>query len=84
MSDREYTPAQLSAFAWLPSDGAWADKPGRTFSSAVGSLCLYHRNIAESITGAFGARGGWIVRYRLTPAGQAEKARLIAEGKIEP
>jgi hypothetical protein len=77
MVDRRYTAAQLKAFAWLPSDGSWRDSPGR-FVSALSSLSLSSGlKLAESEWGDFGPRGGRILRWRLTPHGRAEQARLM-------
>ena len=68
-----YTPAQLRAFAWLPADGSWlkgrrSPAIGRTLKSLY-----YHSVFVEFVSG----------RYRLTPAGIAERARLKDVGMIE-
>lgn len=74
-SPREYTQAQLKAFAWLRSNQEW--RTYSPFTNSLNSLC--RRLLVESRP--YGRR---VLSYRLTPAGQAEKARLIAERKIEP
>lgn len=74
MKDRSFTTAQLRALRWLPADGAWRNKPDRAVAAALNSLCLYHRDLAEGETGTFGARGGWVSRFRLTSDGIDERA----------
>lgn len=71
------TEAQKRALAWLPADGGWKINPGR-LHAALESLRSYHRTAIEVEAGVFGPRGGWIYRYRLTPAGLALKAEMEA------
>lgn len=81
MSDAQmtaYTPAQLRAFQWLPSDGSWRDKPGREMGGAVNSLCLNYRGAYAEKKGSDRTLG-----FRLTPSGVAERARLAKEGVIK-
>ena len=71
-----FTDPQRRALKWLPSDGSWARKPGKTNASALYSLKLYHRDLIEIEIGDFGPRGGREFRYRLTTAGQAKQQEL--------
>ena len=67
-----FTRAQRRALEWLPSDGSWKTKPGR-LSGALSSLRVGHRGLVEHQFGAFGPRGGYTSRWRLTLEGVAAK-----------
>lgn len=77
-SPREYTQAQLKAFTWLPSGREWRANAGRLGASLHSLRCAY----SEVVEIATHASDGVRREYRLTSAGQAEKARLIEEGLI--
>jgi hypothetical protein len=80
----KFTEAQLRAFDWLPSDGAWRVKPGRLIQS-LNSLSLrggIRMKLIESEWGDFGPRGGRELRWRLTETGVAVK-RTLAIAIIE-
>ncbi len=73
MTGAKLTEAQKRALLWLPADGAWTLKEStRDVSAALGSLTLYHRDLARS---------GWLktprgrryLAFRLTPAGIAAR-----------
>lgn len=83
MTDPSFTPAQLRALAWLPSDGGWRSSPARNVSAALGSLCLYFSSRVRREYGAFGYHGEGGYGYRLTPSGVRLKAELIANGKLK-
>ena len=72
----KFTKAQQRALSGLPADGSWTTKLSKGLSPAVHSLILYHRDLAEAEVGSFGARGGWMYRYRLTEAGIKVRAEL--------
>lgn len=75
------TPAQIRALAWLPADGTWRmdfDIDGMLQSMAWPLSTIEEKPRIEAIGGRLGMR--W---FRLTPAGQAERARLVKEGRIE-
>lgn len=79
MSDPSFTPAQLRALAWLPSDGTNASGDPLGFEVALKRL----------------RRGGYASYYKigpasevarvhyLTPSGVRLKAELIANGKLK-
>ena len=64
------TDPQARAFAWLT--GTWMPLD-RSISAAVESLCLYHKDLAETRNGPYGPRGGWCRQARLTEKGMAKK-----------
>ena len=70
------TDAQKWAIRWLPADGSWTIKSPGSRSSALGSLTLFRKDIAEAEFGNFGARGGKCVRRRLTAEGMLVRAGL--------
>lgn len=72
--NRTYTPAQLRAFAWLPADGLIGWDVGRRTKS-LNSLLWW--GLVKDIGGKRSRR------YRLTPAGIAERARLVEAGEIK-
>lgn len=75
-----YTPAQLRALEWLPGDGSWDTGALRD----RGHIDQRNVSAAKSLRSAypkFVDRKSW--RFRLTPAGIAERARLVAEGLIK-
>jgi len=65
-----YTEPQRRALAWLTPEWQNATRP---VSAALDSLWTYHRAMVEREAYS-GPRGGWRVRWRLTPAGVAAKA----------
>lgn len=75
---RPYTAAQLRAMQWLPSDGSWRMKPGKT-TSALNSLSIGFGKLVESEWGDFGPCGGLELRWRLTEAGIAAKKAIGPE-----
>lgn len=64
------TLAQRRALDWLTED--WQIDPGAV-AQAIKSLSFMPGRYVESSGGAFGKRGGWKWRYRLTAAGLALK-----------
>jgi hypothetical protein len=80
MNRPNYTPAQLRAFDWLPSDGAWRANPSGVHH-ALNSLERCTTGLMEIRHYQCGPRGGWVHHWSLTPEGVAEKRRLTAEGK---
>lgn len=73
-----YTPAQVKALAWLPADGRWQALPK---DSAATSFCLFR--IWEVGLAELKEDSLWGDQIRLTPAGIAERARLVAAGEIK-
>jgi hypothetical protein len=70
-----YTPAQLAAMEWLPSDGSWRSNPYRQLIAGATLTELCSIGLAEW-------KSNYPVRpasYRLTPRGVAEKARLAGD-----
>jgi hypothetical protein len=76
-NDIRFTAAQLRALEWLPADGSWRTKPGR-LRSALASLIMYHRNLAEEQLDV-GPRGGICWRFRLKAEGIQERARRFSK-----
>lgn len=81
MSDPSFTPAQLRALAWLPSDGGWRCRLFRDENDISGFDDLVWREDALAEVGLHPASEK--LRYRLTPSGVRLKAELIANGKLE-
>lgn len=75
-SDLRFTPAQLRALLWVPSDGAWKRAP-RELASAVSSLYRFHPALVTAGWGCLTPSRR--LEYRLTPAGIAEQARHRAQ-----
>ena len=73
LTEIKFTEPQLRALLWLPGDGSWSRKP-REISAAVDSLCLYHPKLAETRSGPYAPRGGYITQAHLTEAGLIERA----------
>lgn len=75
-----YTAAQIRAFEWLPEDGSW-DTGALKDHKEVDRRNV---NAAKSLRSAYPhlvIRANW--RFRLTPSGIAERARLKKEGAIK-
>ena len=72
-----YTPAQLRAFAWLPADGSWRGIYEGRNDLWVTLEYLFRINLCQL------KMGESFDIYRLTPAGIAERARLVKEGVIK-
>ena len=74
-----FTPTQLRALDWLPSDGSWRIKAG-SMSPALDSLRLREswrpERLCEVYYGPVGPRGGRGNRWRLTPTGIEVKQML--------
>jgi hypothetical protein len=68
-----YTSAQLRAFAWLPEDGSWRKCDADEYVPASMSISI-------AFVEYRGSR--FDPEYRLTPAGIAERARLVKEELI--
>ena len=64
------TAAQDRALDWLPANGDWRMNPGR-LAHALASLFYYSPRSVEMEGGNLGPRGGYAVRWRLTPKGVA-------------
>ncbi len=73
---KKLTYAQIRALEWLT--GEWKTDPGPV-SQATQSLSLQPGRYVQDECGPFGKRGGWKIRYRLTPSGLALKAELEAD-----
>lgn len=73
-----YTAAQLRAFAWLPGDGSWRTLDLNDYVPGHMSL---DSPFVESNRVFFGQQ--FEIQYRLTPAGIAERARLVELGVIK-
>jgi hypothetical protein len=74
-----YTRAQLAAWKRLPGDGAWFCPRSTKDVPGITSLRLRLRHM-EMIRAEPTRRGS---RYCLTPAGIAERKRLVRKGLIE-
>ena len=66
-----FTPSQRRALLWLPSDGSATTAP-RDISSALGSLMIYHPDLAEC---GLAVKGPQRYGYWLTKAGIEEQKR---------
>lgn len=71
MMRRMLTPAQARALLWLT--GEW-QTVNASISSAVESLCLYHKDLTERRNGPHGPRGGYCRQTRLSKKGLAVKS----------
>ena len=77
-----YTRAQIAAFAWLPADGSWVHPLDS--SKPIVSLAKWHADLVQVRRMARGcSRARVVTEYRLTPAGVAERKRLVKERLIE-
>lgn len=75
------TKAQFRAFKWLT--GTWMTMD-RSVSSAVESLCRYHKHLAETRFGPYGPRGGDCRQARLTEKGLALRfpaAKVVSDDR---
>lgn len=81
VTEPEYASRQLEALAWLPADGAWREDAADDQTLTKNLLHLFYvTSLVEFDDDAPLANPE---RFCLTPSGVAERARLVAEGKIK-